>query len=83
MVIRLDDARLRSGWHSAEGSHRWTNGEAIVPAALLEGAYAVSIRLHGLASYMNDAHAQREAGRIADAVMNRQIVALGRLGIFE
>jgi len=82
-VIRLDDARLRSGWHSAEFSHRWTNGEATVPAALLEGAYAVSIRLHGLASYMNDAHAQREAGRIADAVMNRQIVALGRLGIFE
>ena len=27
-VVRLDDARMSSGWHTPEDGWRWTNGDA-------------------------------------------------------
>ncbi|HUN43172.1 MAG TPA: Hint domain-containing protein [Acetobacteraceae bacterium] len=38
-VLRADDASLRDGFHEFEPdcAHRWTNGDAAMPAAFLEG----------------------------------------------
>ncbi|MCU4159877.1 Hint domain-containing protein [Acidiphilium sp. AL] len=43
--IDLGDARLTAGWHRAEDGHRWTRGDAVIPAALLKGARSLTIRL--------------------------------------
>jgi hypothetical protein len=82
-AIRLDEPTLRSGWHNDEVTHRWTNGEALVPSSLLEGGQALIIRLNALATYAADPAAERDAARVADLVMVRQMSALRRLGLLE
>ncbi len=82
-AIRLDEPTLRSGWHNDEDTHRWTNGEALVPSSLLEGGQALIIRLNALATYAADPAAERDAARVADLVMVRQMSALRRLGLLE
>lgn len=82
-TIGLGEPRLRAGWHDDEETHRWTNGEALVPASLLEGGQALIIRLNALATYAADPAAERDAARVADLVMVRQMTALRRLGLLE
>lgn len=81
--IALSDRSLRSGWHNDEFTHRWTNGEAVIPAAMLEGGHALSIRLNETARYVVDPAAERNASRVADLVMTRQMSALRQLGLLE
>jgi hypothetical protein len=80
-AIPLDEPSLRAGWHMGEATHRWTNGEAMVPAQLLEGGTALIIRLSAVATYVADPAAERDAARVADLVMVRQMSALRRLGL--
>lgn len=50
-MIELASLHLTEGWHGAEGIHRWTNGQALVPATLLEGGGALIVTLSALTSY--------------------------------
>lgn len=50
-ALRLDDAALTEGWHASEGAHRWTDGKAVIPAALLGDADALIVRLQALTAY--------------------------------
>ncbi len=60
-VIALDDPSLIEGWHDGEPDGRWTDGAAVVPAALMGGA-ALEIRLAASAVYPA-AGAPRQATR--------------------
>jgi hypothetical protein len=82
-TIKLDEPTLRSGWHNDEDTHRWTNGEALIPSSLLEGGQALVIRLNAVVPYAADPAAERDAARVADLVMVRQMSALRRLGLLE
>ncbi|HQT83659.1 MAG: hypothetical protein B7Z58_10485 [Acidiphilium sp. 37-64-53] len=82
-TIKLDEPNLRSGWHNDEDTHRWTNGEALIPSSLLEGGQALVIRLNAVVPYAADPAAERDAARVADLVMVRQMSALRRLGLLE
>lgn len=48
--VLAGDKLLADGFYQADGGHRWTNGSAHVPAALLalmDGAFSVSVQLVG------------------------------------
>lgn len=49
--IMLDSPLLREGWHVNEANHRWTNGAALIPAALFEGASALTVHLSAPTAY--------------------------------
>ncbi|MGC9271986.1 Hint domain-containing protein [Acidiphilium sp.] len=49
-MIDLDDPSLVEGWHDAEADGRWTDGAAVVPAALMKGT-VLEIRLAASAVY--------------------------------
>jgi hypothetical protein len=51
MPIDRDSTDLAAGWHLRESGHRWTDGTAIIPFHLLDGANALIIRLNSLPSY--------------------------------
>lgn len=82
-AIALDEVGLRDGWHGFETTHRWTNGRATIPAALLAGGHALVLTLHALTTYDADACAERDAARVADLAMARQMSALRRLGLLD
>jgi Hint domain/von Willebrand factor type D domain len=58
IIVGHHDASLRDGFHAAEATHRWTNGDAHVPAKFLacfDGAMTVELELLDCAlSYAND-----------------------------
>jgi PKD repeat protein len=82
-TIDRDEPALRAGWHIDEATHRWTNGEAMIPASLLEGGHALIVRLNAVATYAANPAAERDAARVADLVMVRQMTALRRLGLLD
>ncbi|HET9147325.1 MAG TPA: Hint domain-containing protein [Acetobacteraceae bacterium] len=49
--IPLDHPALGQGWHAAEPGHRWTDGKAIIPAALLAGAKRLRLRFAAAETY--------------------------------
>lgn len=55
-MISLDDPALIEGWHQVESDGRWTNGCAVIPAALVAGADAVSVVLAATLVYRADAN---------------------------
>ncbi|MGC9271583.1 Hint domain-containing protein, partial [Acidiphilium sp.] len=44
-AVALDHAALVAGWHEAEADGRWTDGAALIPRLLLEGASAASVTI--------------------------------------
>jgi hypothetical protein len=49
--VKLDDPALTQGWHSAETTHRWTNGHGVVPAHVLAGATRLRLRFQSATRY--------------------------------
>jgi hypothetical protein len=49
--VRLDDPALAEGWHSAETTHRWTNGHGVIPAQILAGATRLRLRFQSATQY--------------------------------
>lgn len=49
--LNLADERLAKGWYAAEPAHRWTNGDAALPASLLAGAHRLTIELASEPTY--------------------------------
>ncbi|MHB1305406.1 MAG: Hint domain-containing protein, partial [Acidiphilium sp.] len=49
--IMLDSPLLREGWHVDETNHRWTNGAAVIPATLFNGAAALTVHLSAPTAY--------------------------------
>jgi hypothetical protein len=49
--IPLGDARLCQGWHEAEPDGRWTDGAAVIPAALLGRSRDVRLTLAAVMRY--------------------------------
>ncbi len=43
--VAVDHPLLREGWHEVEHDGRWTDGAAIVPAGLLDGAVDVRVEM--------------------------------------
>ncbi|MDD2877775.1 MAG: Hint domain-containing protein [Acidiphilium sp.] len=82
-AIGLNDPMLRTGWHCEEKTHRWTNGEAQIPAALLEGGHALIVRLHAPASGNDDGSTERDAARVAALVVARRMSALRHLQLLD
>lgn len=41
--VPLDHPALTAGWHAMEPDGRWTNGAAVIPAVLLQGARALRL----------------------------------------
>ena len=86
-TLEWDDARLSAGFHDAEplDRHRWTDGEAALPLALLAGLRAgalVELHVSGLLPYPADAPSRhlalRHTGREAAAVVDAAAVARAR-----
>ncbi len=50
-VIPLDHPHLDQGWHGIEADGRWTDGRAIIPAALMAGSTDIEIELAGTTVY--------------------------------
>jgi hypothetical protein len=64
-ILPLDHPALTTGWHDLEADGRWTNGQAIIPAALL-GGQAVTLTLAATLAYpaaQNSAPHQRSRQR--------------------
>ncbi|GAA5266355.1 hypothetical protein ACOSOMT5_P2782 [Acidiphilium sp. MT5] len=64
-ILPLDHPALTTGWHDLEADGRWTNGQAIIPAALL-GGQAVTLTLAATLAYpaaQNSAPHQRSLQR--------------------
>ncbi len=62
--LSLDHPDLIKGWHNAEADGRWTDGRAIIPAALVAGAQSIEITLaatlaYPIANAMPNQHAAR------------------------
>lgn len=36
VLVQADDPALKDGYHVAEAGHRWTDGRAVIPSALLQ-----------------------------------------------
>ena len=58
-TIQADELRLVDGFHAFEANDaiRWTNGDAVVPAALFDGMSSspwLSLRLGGSMQYLDD-----------------------------
>jgi autotransporter passenger strand-loop-strand repeat protein len=49
--LRREDPALRQGWYRDEGTHRWTDGAAVIPAELLRGARWLTVRTGGGFAY--------------------------------
>ncbi|MEE3500985.1 Hint domain-containing protein [Acidiphilium acidophilum] len=49
--LDLADERLAKGWYAAEPAHRWTDGDAALPASLLAGAHRLTIELASEPTY--------------------------------
>jgi len=49
--LNLADERLAKGWYAAEPAHRWTDGDAALPASLLAGAHRLTIELASEPTY--------------------------------
>jgi hypothetical protein len=60
-AVALDHPLLTEGWHAAEADGRWTDGRAVIPAGLLDGAAAVEVEL--AATLMYPLPAARPAAR--------------------
>ncbi|WP_174503197.1 Hint domain-containing protein [Acidiphilium sp. C61] len=50
-AVALDSPLLTAGWYGLETACRWTNGNALVPAALTAGATTLLVRLAGETAY--------------------------------
>ena len=84
-TLEWDDARLRAGFHDAEplDRHRWTDGEAALPLALLAGLRAgalVELHVGGLLPYPADGAvaASRAAAHRAEAAAVVDAAAVAR-----
>jgi hypothetical protein len=51
VAIALDHPDLVQGWHALEPDGRWTDGQAVIPAALLNGARDVDVTVVGTLAY--------------------------------
>jgi len=49
--IPLDHPALAEGWHDLEPEGRWTNGKAIIPAEILDGATNVTVQIAATLTY--------------------------------
>ena len=49
--VPIESEMLGEGWYALESGHRWTNGDAIIPASLTAGAKTLLVRLAGQTSY--------------------------------
>ena len=49
--IPVGHPALVDGWHDAEPDGRWTDGSAVIPAALLDGATNVTVSLAATLPY--------------------------------
>ncbi|HEX7388919.1 MAG TPA: hypothetical protein VF286_02330, partial [Acidiphilium sp.] len=76
-ALRLDDAAFAEGWHASEGSHRWTDGKAMIPAALLGDADALIVRLQALTAYPagenREDYSQPGFGAVPDRVVRKSL----------
>ena len=80
-TLEWDDARLSAGFHDAEplDRHRWTDGEAALPLALLAGLRAgalVELHVGGLLPYPTDAPS-RHLPEASPLCAEREAVVVG------
>jgi hypothetical protein len=60
--VPLESEMLAEGWYALESGHRWTNGDAVIPASLTAGAKTLLVRLAGPTSYPVAGAAAAEVG---------------------
>ncbi|MBW4034043.1 MAG: cellulase family glycosylhydrolase [Proteobacteria bacterium] len=57
VAIAIDQPSLTDGWHAMEADGRWTDGAAVIPAALLEGRCDVKVTIVASLAYPVEARA--------------------------
>ena len=63
--LRLDDARIRAGWHRMEQGWRWTDGDAAIPLTPMRAARPLEVHTAPMLAYWQAPPAAAEAARQA------------------